>query len=119
MTNKECWKYASRKPECYGCPYRGGKPGCIRLKSLDEYGAEKLTVAILEQAGKDYRLYRRMTAMFPKDKDTKELFEKVKAYFLSDYFNSMTKLDGKAILERLEKEPIHYEQLSEFGDADE
>ena len=119
MTNKECWKLSGPNNHCESCPYRGGKPGCTRLKSLDEYGAEKLAVAILEQAGKDYRLYRRMTTLFPKDKDTKELFEKVRAFFLSDYFNSMTKLDGKAILERLEKEPIHYEQLSEFGDADE
>lgn len=118
MTNAECWKLSGPNNHCKRCPHRGGK-GCIRLKSLDDDAAENLAVAILEQAGKDYRLYRLMAQRFPNDKETLKLFEKVKAFFLSDYFNSMTKLNGKAILEQLEKEPITNERLSEYGDADE
>ncbi|MBR1732150.1 MAG: hypothetical protein IJ729_00175 [Alloprevotella sp.] len=60
-----------------------------------------------------------MAQRFPNDKDALALFEKAKAFFLSDYFNSLTKLNGKSILEQLEKEPITNERLSEFGDADE
>ena len=120
MTNKECFGLTIKNGKCTKCLYNGGKEGCVRLKSLNDDAAENLILAITNQAAKDYRLYRRMVTMFPSNKEVQRLFEKVKAFFISDYFISMTKLDGNAILEQLEKEPlITDEQLSEYGNADE
>ena len=117
MTRKECFELSR-----YNCRYCSlkGKDSCIRLKTLNQESAENLLVAIVAQAAKDYRIYRRMAYMKPRDTQTQVLFKRAADFFLSDYFLSMTKLDGKAILEQLEKEPlITDEQLSEYGDADE
>lgn len=54
MTNAECWRLS--KHDCRLCPYRGGRPGCIRLTAdkICEEGFEKLHNAITTQAIKDF-----------------------------------------------------------------
>lgn len=57
MTNKECWDL-SGDGRCTLCPYRGGKPGCIRLKpeQISEEGIDRLLNGIHARAIKDFMI---------------------------------------------------------------
>ena len=57
MTNKECWDL-SADGKCALCPFRGGKPGCIRLKpeQISEEGIDRLLNGIHARAIKDFMI---------------------------------------------------------------
>lgn len=54
MTNRECWVLSENK--CCNCPYRGGRPGCIRLTPdrISDDGIERLLNGVQAQAIKDF-----------------------------------------------------------------
>ena len=60
---------------------------------MDKNGAFLLVQAIVKQAAKDYRDVRYM------DKSPEK--ERLEEFFLSDWFNDLTGLDGEMVLGRL------------------
>ena len=63
-----------------------------------------LANAIILEAVKDYRkCKRKIERGKAKDADYDEIF-KIETFFKSDYFKSLTNIDGIALLENLEKE---------------
>lgn len=104
MTNEECIRLIGFTGHCKGCPHKH-TPSCKRLKGddLDEETVQILVEKIVEQAAEDLREYRRMLRIFPRDEETRKLYETTRAFFLSDYFEALTDMDGSAILEQLER----------------
>ena len=67
-------------------------------------GYEKLGNAVVMQAVRDWR-YATRTLKRNSDKyDAKRLKKECEQFFLSQYFNMYTDLDGRALLDKLRKE---------------
>lgn len=73
------------------------------IKDLDEHGVNNLIVAMVEHAVNDWKNAKRVLSRHPdNDNAWRSLFD-VERFFLSDYFSTLTGLDGKSTLKRLEK----------------
>ena len=67
-----------------------------------EIGIEDLSNAIVLQAVKDYR-----TALAGHDvngRDSKSVIEECERFFQSEWFNNLTKIDSKYLMETIRKE---------------
>ena len=70
-------------------------PTKLNPETMDEEGCMRLVKAICAQAANDYRAVRHRERSIVK--------EEIESFFLSDYFEQLTGLDGGMILERLKK----------------
>ena len=67
---------------------------------------EALANAIILQAVKDYRAAREKVRYHLKNKEAKLIVEDCERFFRSDWFTSLTSLDGEALLRKLQEEEI-------------
>lgn len=74
------------------------------VNNLDPY--ELLANAIVLQAVKDYRESVRKLASGRKNTAAEDMKKQCERFFLSDYFNTFTGLDGKTLLYQLESEVV-------------
>ena len=65
---------------------------------------ENLASAIILQAVSGYRAAKKRLRKFPEDRDALFTTREVRRFFLSAYFGNLTKLDGRLLLEQLDKE---------------
>lgn len=65
---------------------------------------ENLANAIILLAVSDYRAAKKRLRGFPTSRDALAVCREVKRFFLSAYFGNLTKLDGRLLLEQLDKE---------------
>lgn len=71
---------------------------------MDPY--EKLANAIILSAVRDYRMARKKLKKRPKNEDAKLMVEDCERFFCSEWFQVLSNIDGKALLERLKEEDI-------------
>lgn len=69
---------------------------------MDPY--ENLANAIILQAVKDYRQARHKLKKRPKNEAARETITECESFFRSDWFTTLTAVDGEALLKRLQKE---------------
>ena len=67
---------------------------------------ENLACAIILQAVKDYRVARKKLKHYPKNKDAKLMVEDLERFFRSDWYASLTSIDGEMLLTKLKEEEI-------------
>ena len=67
-------------------------------------GYEKLGNAVVMQAVRDWRSATRTLKRNPGNYECKRLKEDCEQFFLSQYFNVFTNLDGRDLLDKLRKE---------------
>jgi hypothetical protein len=67
-------------------------------------GFERLGNAVVMQAVRDWRSATRTLKRNPGNYEAKRLKEDCEQFFLSQYFNIYTDLDGRALLDKLRKE---------------
>lgn len=65
---------------------------------------ENLANAIILLAVSDYRAAKKSLRGFPTNRDALATCREVRRFFLSAYFGNLTKLDGRLLLEQLDKE---------------
>lgn len=70
-------------------------------------GYEALANAIIFQAVKDYRAWYRAYIRHPNNGAAINNIEELRRFFLGGWFQGLTDLDGKAILDHIEKEVEH------------
>lgn len=66
-------------------------------------GYEKLGNAVVMQAVKDWRYATRKLKRKPDNYEAKRLKKECEQFFMSQYFNMHTNLDGRALLDKLRK----------------
>lgn len=69
-----------------------------------EFLYEELANAIVIQAAEDYRDALRHIQKFPRSKCAKAEVEELETFFLSGWCKELTAVDGKKIMERIQKE---------------
>lgn len=65
---------------------------------------ENIANAIVMQAVKDYRMARHKLRKRPKNADAKAMIEDCEKFFLSEWFETLTNVNGESILRKLEQE---------------
>ena len=65
---------------------------------------ENLANAIVMQAVKDYRMARHKLRKRPKNADAKVMLEDCERFFLSDWFETLTNVNGESVLRKLQQE---------------
>lgn len=65
---------------------------------------ENLANAIVMQAVKDYRMARHKLRKRPKNADAKVMLEGCERFFLSDWFENLTNVNGEIVLRKLQQE---------------
>ena len=65
---------------------------------------ENLANAIVMQAVKDWRGAKRHLKRKPKNEKAIAMVKDCESFFLSDWFNKLTKLDGELLLKKLKEE---------------
>ena len=79
--------------------------------------AEVLYNAIILQAVKDFRQARRRLKRRPDDKAAMSVVREVSRFFRSDYFSTLTRLDGQTLLNRLMTEDNQRKAFPLRGEA--
>ena len=72
------------------------------IENMNETGIEDLSNAIVLQAVKDYR--RALAGGSVNGRDSKSVIEECERFFKSEWFNSLTKIDCKYLMENIRKE---------------
>ena len=72
------------------------------MKEMIETGIENLSNAIVLQAVKDYR--SALSGCNVNGRDSKSVIEDCERFFQSEWFNSLTKIDCKYLMENIRKE---------------
>lgn len=67
-------------------------------------GYEAIAEAIIAQAGRDYLEYKKILYMNPKDKEASYGLAEVTRFFNSKYFETISDVDPKWLIERLDAE---------------
>ena len=67
---------------------------------------ENLANAIILQAVKDYREARKKLKKRPKNEDAKLMISDCEAFFRSDWYRSLTDVDGEMLIRKLREEKI-------------
>lgn len=67
-------------------------------------GYERLANAIIIQAAKDYRTAKRKLRRKPNNKEARAEAESIERFFRSDWFRTLTEVDGEMILRKLNEE---------------
>lgn len=67
-------------------------------------GYERLANAIIIQAAKDYRAALRRLRRKPNIKDAKAEKESIERFFRSDWFRTLTEVDGEMLIRKLNEE---------------
>ena len=67
-------------------------------------GYERLANAIIIQAAKDYRVALRRLRCKPGNKDAQNEKESIERFFRSDWFRTLTEVDGEMLIRRLQEE---------------
>ena len=65
---------------------------------------ENLANAIVMQAVKDYRMARHKLRKRPKNADAKVMLADCERFFLSDWFETLTNVNGEIVLKKLQQE---------------
>ena len=65
---------------------------------------ENLANAIVMQAVKDYRMARHKLRKRPKNADAKVMLEDCERFFFSDWFETLTNVNGEIVLKKLQQE---------------
>ncbi len=73
-----------------------------RLAMTDPF--ENLANAIIIQAVKDYREARKKLRKRPKNEDAKLMVQDCEAFFRSEWFTALTKIDGEMLIRKLREE---------------
>ena len=71
-------------------------------------GFEMLVNGIISQAAKDYRSASRAQIRDPRDFEAKNRIKDVEKFFLSEWFQALTTVDGEYLLRRLKEETSEY-----------
>lgn len=75
----------------------------ITKESLNDEGCLNLLEAYVGSLAEDYRTAIKVFISNKKDKKSYEALINIRNMFLSDYFSDLTGLDGKAIIEQLDR----------------
>lgn len=76
-------------------------------------GCVNILSAFLKNLSDDYRLAYYSLIKTPDNEYAREHYQKLKDLFCSEYFYGLTGLDGKAIVEQLDKE--YKQEIEEYG----
>ena len=68
---------------------------------MDPY--QILANAIIIQAAKDYRVALRRLKRNPKNKEARAAAEEIERFFRSDYYRTMTNVDGEMLIKKLKE----------------
>ncbi|MBR3639369.1 MAG: hypothetical protein IKN50_02055 [Clostridia bacterium] len=69
---------------------------------MDPY--QNLANAIIIQAAKDYKIYLRRLRRNPNNKEAQAGAAEIERFFRSDYYRSMTNVDGELLIKKLKEE---------------
>ena len=69
-----------------------------------EANYEKLANAIIIQAANDYRNAAKTLKKYPHNREAKETVEEVERFLLSDWYSTLTEVDGEFLLRKLREE---------------
>ena len=72
------------------------------IENIDETGIEDLSNAIILQAVKDYRIA--LAGGSVNGRDSKSVIAECERFFQSEWFNSLTKIDCKYLMDNIRKE---------------
>ena len=72
------------------------------IEKMNETGIEDLSNAIILQAVKDYR--RALAGGSVNGRDSKSVIEECERFFQSEWFNNLTKIDCKYLMDNIRKE---------------
>ena len=67
---------------------------------------ESLANAIILLAVRDYRTASKKRKKHPKNKDAKLIVEDCERFFRSDWFTTLTSVDGELLIKKLQEEEI-------------
>lgn len=71
---------------------------------MTEYWAESLANSIVLQAVKDYREVLQVLKQYPRYEKAIKARQEIEQFFQSEWFQTLTGMDGMPIMERLQKE---------------
>lgn len=74
------------------------------MPDMDMVGAERLVQAIVRQAVQDWRNAKRRLRRAPDSLDALHIVADCENFFLSGWFNTLTDLDGRLFLRKLDDE---------------
>ena len=74
------------------------------MSEVNARSYENLANAIILLAVSDYRAAKKKLRGSPTSRDALAICREVRRFFLSAYFVNLTKLDGRLLLEQLDKE---------------
>ena len=103
--NEESWRRASEGPRrgrrC--AKVRAGNRAC---REDERYCWEELANGIIIQAAQDWRAAMAILQENPEDPEARETVRETESFFLSEYYATLTKVDGAWLLRRLKEELI-------------
>lgn len=76
----------------------------MATKNLAENPYERLANAIVLQAVSDYRTVLQKIRMYPKNKEAVDEALRIEKFFLSQWYQTLTSVDGEYLINRLRKE---------------
>lgn len=76
----------------------------MATKNLAENPYERLANAIVLQAVSDYRTVLRKFRKYPKNKEAVDEALRIERFFLSQWYQTLTSVDGEYLINRLRKE---------------
>ena len=78
----------------------------ITIDKLNEDGIVRLLKSFIRYVCDEYKSARHVFMANPRNKKNAEAFYNVKDFIMSSYFENLTTLNGKTVIELLEKECI-------------
>ena len=104
IRNAQCAiRLASRQPRRKAAKVRAGRRAC---REDERYCWEELANGIIIQAAQDWRAAMAILQENPEDAEARETVRETESFFLSDYYATLTRVDGAWLLRRLKEELI-------------
>ena len=115
--NVESWRRASEGPRrgrrC--AKVRAGNRAC---REDERYCWEELANGIIIQAAQDWRAAMAILQEDPDDPEARETVRETESFFLSEYYATLTKVDGAWLLRRLKEEFPSVEVQPKYSEDD-
>ena len=115
--NVESWRRASEGPRrgrrC--AKVRAGNRAC---REDERYCWEELANGIIIQAAQDWRAAMAILQENPEDAEARETVRETESFFLSEYYATLTKVDGAWLLRRLKEEFPSVEVQPKYSEDD-
>ena len=78
----------------------------LTADQLDSNGCFNMLYAMVQLLARDFRVAYRAAANNPRNTRMRRRYRRIRDVFTSEYFSVLTGLDGSAVVDQLESEPI-------------